>query len=164
MVIATSLGDITVELDREQAPLTVDNFLAYAGKKLYDHTIFHQVDRGFMALAGGYDLDLRTVPTDFPIRNEAHNGLKNSRGTIAMARPSNSIDSATSQFFFNLADNGSLDYQPGALDDYGYCVFGKVTAGMNVLERIGNVPVADAVNLPNMPREPITIESIRRVR
>ena len=164
VAITTSLGTITVELDRAEAPLTVDNFLSYVAKNRYDDTIFHQVDRGFMALSGGYRTDQSEVPIDFPIRNEAHNALKNVRGTIAMARPGDSIDSATSQFFFNLADNPSLDYQPGGLENYGYCVFGKVTAGLDVLDRIGEVSVADAVNLPNMPREPVIVESIRRVR
>jgi cyclophilin family peptidyl-prolyl cis-trans isomerase len=164
LAIVTSLGTITVELDRAEAPLTVDNFLNYVSKNQYDDTIFHQVDRGFMALAGGFHGDMSPVPAEFPIRNEAQNGLKNLRGTIAMARPGDSIDSATSQFFFNLADNPSLDYQPGGLENYGYCVFGKVTAGQDVLDRIGEVSVADAVNLPNMPREPLIIESIRRVR
>ena len=164
VVITTSLGAITVELDRAEAPLSVDNFLSYVSKNAYDDTIFHQVDRGFMALAGGYHGDLSPVPADFPIRNEAQNALKNVRGTIAMARPGDLVDSATSQFFFNLADNASLDYQPGGLEKYGYCVFGKVTAGLDVLDRIGAVSVADAVNLPNMPREPVIIESVRRVR
>ena len=178
VVITTSLGAITVELDRLETPLTVDNFLDYVGKNHYDDTIFHQVDRGFMVLAGGYHSNLSPIPAEFPIRNEAQEGRKNLRGTIAMARLGDSVDSATSQFFFNLSDNPALDYQPGGLENYGYCAFGKVTAGLDVLDRIASVAVADSVHpqngqrnagasvqqWPNMPREPVIIESIRRVR
>jgi cyclophilin family peptidyl-prolyl cis-trans isomerase len=163
VVIATSLGKITVELDRVRAPLTVDNFLNYVAEKRYDRTIFHQVEAGSMALAGGYGADLREISADFPIRNEAHSGLKNLRGTIAMARPADSIDGATSQFFFNLVDSPTLDYQADSIDGYGYAVFGRVTAGLEVLDKIASVEVVDNEYFPQTPRAQVVIESIRRL-
>ena len=166
--IETSLGDVTVKLDGEQAMLTVDNFLEYVDKHHYDDTIFHQVNKGQAVLGGAYAKDMVQKPTRVAVRNEAHNGLKNRRGTIAMARRPDAIDSATSQFYFNLADNPVLDHKDSSAGGYGYCVFGEVTQGMDVLDRIGNVAIHD-VPVPNgepfqaVPVEPVLVKSIRRV-
>lgn len=163
--IRTSLGELTVELDGENTPIAVDNFLAYVGENFYDGLIFHQVDAGYMALAGGYDAQLKPREPRFPVRNEAHKSAKNTRGTLAMARDPSEIDSVTSQFFINLADNTNLDHQnrddPAA---YGYCVFGKVTEGQDVLDKISAVSVAERDGMPNVPEPAVVIESIRRVR
>lgn len=164
VLIRTSLGEMTVELDPANAPIAVDNFLAYVTHRQYDGTIFHQVEDGYMALAGGYDADLKERQAEFPIRNEAHHGQKNLRGTIAMARAPEVIDSATNQFFFNLADNPNLDHQDRTPELYGYCVFGKITAGDDVLSKIGAASVADQPNFPKLPTTPIVIESVRRIR
>ena len=149
VVITTSLGDITVELDPAKAPLSVENFLAYVKAGHYDGTIFHRVIKGFMIQGGGMTPDMREKPTRPPIKNEAANGLKNERGTITMAR-TNQVDSATSQFFINTGtNNGFLDHK---VRDYGYAVFGKVVSGMNVVDKIratptgpGDVPVQQVV-------------------
>jgi cyclophilin family peptidyl-prolyl cis-trans isomerase len=144
------MGNVVVRLDREKAPLTVDNFLTYVEQGFYDQTIFHQVQKGYVILAGGFTADLVEKQTRARVRNEAHNGRKNTKGTIAMARVANYHDSASCQFFFNVADNPPLDYKPpatpGALvpaEQYGYCVFGDVIEGMDVVEKIANVPVED---------------------
>jgi cyclophilin family peptidyl-prolyl cis-trans isomerase len=162
--IRTNLGEMTLELDPQTAPIAVDNFLAYVARKHYDGTIFHQVETGYMALGGGYDAELKPREAEFPIRNEAHRGQKNLRGTIAMARAADVIDSATDQFFLNLADNPNLDHQDRTPEKYGYCVFGKVTAGEDVLDKIGAVSVADQPDFPKHPTTPVIIESIRRIR
>ena len=164
VVLATSLGEITLELDPKGAPITVDNFLSYVNRRKYDGTIFHQVVADYMALGGGFDAKLQEVRTEFPIRNEAHNGAKNVRGTIAMARAADAIDSATNQFFLNLADNSNLDHRDRTPEGYGYCVFGKVTAGDDVLEKISHVSVADQADFPQSPTTPIVIESVRQIR
>jgi cyclophilin family peptidyl-prolyl cis-trans isomerase len=159
--VRTSAGDFTLELDAVNSPLTVDNFLAYVNAGQYNGTIFHQVYDGFIALGGGYDAKFKERPTQPPIRNEAHNGLKNTRGTIAMARQSDSIDSAACQFFINLDDNASLDFTGPQADQYGYCVFGKVTAGMDVIDQIGKTPVHSTPQFENVPVKPVVIESVR---
>src|SRR5262245_19932929 len=123
VVVETSMGAITIELNREKAPLTVDNFLKYVRAKHYDGTIFHRVIPGFMIQGGGMDATMKEKPTEAPVRNEAKNGLRNTRGTIAMARL-NAPDSATAQFFINVKDNASLDY---GINGAGYAVFGRVT-------------------------------------
>jgi cyclophilin family peptidyl-prolyl cis-trans isomerase len=164
VVMRTSLGEMTIELDVEHAPITVQNFLDYANSKRYDGTIFHQVDAGYMALGGGYDRELHPQRAEFGIRNEAHNGQKNVRGTIAMAREADAIDSATNQFFLNLADNSQLDHKDRTPAGYGYCVFGRVTAGEDVLDRISAVAVSTREDFASMPVEPVVIESIRRSR
>lgn len=164
VVIKTSLGDLTVELDVQNAPITAESFLNYAGKKQYDGTIFHQVDAGYMALGGGYDRDLKLREPAFAIRNEAHHGQKNLRGTIAMARDADAIDSATNQFFFNLADNAPLDHTDRTPAGYGYCAFGKVTEGHDVLDKISAAAVQDRDDFVHVPVEPIVIESVRRIR
>ena len=162
--IETSKGKITVELDRKNAVNTVDNFLSYVGSSFYDKTIIHQVFKGQAILAGGYDTNMVAKPTHTPIRNEAANGLKNLRGTIAMSRWPDSVNSATSQFFINVADNPSLDYKDRTDQGYGYCVFGKVTKGMEVVDAINAVELRDTTTLDRTPAEPIIVMSIRRVR
>ena len=132
-----------MRLDAEKAPLTVENFRNYVARGQYDQTIFHQVlkDPVQIVLGGGYTADLKEKSALTPIRNEAHNGLKNRRGTIAMARRPNNEDSATCQFFINIADNDVLDFKARTPEGYGYCVFGEVTTGMEVLDRIAKTPV-----------------------
>ncbi len=138
--LITNLGEITIELEPERAPKTVDNFLTYLRTGAYDHTIFHRVVGGFVIQGGGYRPTLRAVPQRPPIRNESDNGLSNRTGTIAMARTSNP-HSATSQFYINLRDNPALDYHAGAKPSpWGYAVFGRVVEGMGVVRKIGAVP------------------------
>jgi peptidyl-prolyl cis-trans isomerase B (cyclophilin B) len=161
--IRTSLGDLTVELDVANAPIAVDNFLAYAARKHYDGTIFHQVEAGYIALGGGIDDKLNPRKAEFPIRNEAHHGQKNLRGTLAMARAPDAIDSATDQFFINLADNPNLDHSDRTPEKYGYCVFGKVIGGEEFLSALEQVSVSDQPDFPKLPATPIVIHSIRRI-
>jgi cyclophilin family peptidyl-prolyl cis-trans isomerase len=152
-----------MRLDAEHSPLTVDNFLNYMKTGHYNGTIFHQVYDGFIVLAGGYDSELNLRPTESPVRNEAHNGLKNRRGTVAMARQADGVDSATSQFFFNLADNPTLDFAGFESSQYGYCVFGEVTEGMDVIDRISKSKVTKTQQLENVPEQAVLIESISMV-
>lgn len=153
--LATSLGDITVELDAEKAPKTVDNFLQYVKAGHYDATVFHRVIDGFMIQGGGYKQDLQQKPTRPPIPLESRNGLSNARGTIAMAR-TGIPDSATSQFFINVNDNTALD-QANSRDGHGYAVFGKVVAGMDVVEKIKALPTQAVGPHQNMPVTPVLI-------
>ena len=139
-VLETSMGVIEIELDREKAPVTVDNFVAYVEEGFYDGLVFHRVIEGFMIQGGGFSPDGVQKETHDPIKNEARNGLKNERGTLAMARTSNP-DSATSQFFINLVDNSFLDY-PNP-DGHGYAVFGRVVEGMDVADAIESAPTGD---------------------
>jgi peptidyl-prolyl cis-trans isomerase A (cyclophilin A) len=164
VLIETSLGNITIRLDRGKAFGTVENFLSYAGANFYDQTIVHLVYKGQGILAGGYGANLVEKPTRTPIRNEAQNGLKNRRGAIAMVRQADGIDSATSQFFINVVDNPELDYKDRTPAGYGYCVFGEVTEGMDVVDKINNAPVHSASGLDQTPVEPIIVKSIRRIR
>jgi peptidyl-prolyl cis-trans isomerase A (cyclophilin A) len=151
--ISTSKGDIVLELNEEKAPVTCKNFLQYVQDKFYDGTIFHRVIKGFMIQCGGMTADMRPKQTKPPIINEAKNGLKNDRGTTAMARTSNP-DSATSQFFINHANNDFLNY---GVRDAGYTVFGKVVEGMDVVDKIAEVPTHPG----DVPTETIVINSIR---
>lgn len=161
VLMTTSKGDIALELNREKAPITVANFLAYTDKKFYDGTIFHRIMKTFMIQGGGFTEDGKQKPTDKTIKNEWQNGLKNTRGTIAMARIGGNPDSASSQFFINVADNAVLDQ---ARDGAAYAVFGKVVAGMDVVDQIRNVPVGpDARGEPSKPTEIITIEKVKRL-
>lgn len=153
--LATSLGDITVELDAEKAPKTVDNFLQYVKAGHYDATVFHRVIDGFMIQGGGYKQDLQQKPTRPPIPLESRNGLTNARGTIAMAR-TGIPDSATSQFFINVNDNLPLD-QANSRDGHGYAVFGKVVAGMDVVDKIKALPTQAVGMHQNMPVTPVLI-------
>ena len=156
----TSAGDIVLELNRELAPVSVENFLAYVKDGAYDGTIFHRVIAGFMIQGGGFDTNMKKRPTQSPIRNEAHNGLKNLRGTLAMAR-TQVVDSATNQFFINCKDNGFLDHRGKEPRGYGYAVLGKVLEGMDVVERIEKVPTGRKGPLQDVPVEDVIIESVQ---
>jgi peptidyl-prolyl cis-trans isomerase A (cyclophilin A) len=161
VVLSTSEGDITVELNAAKAPKTVENFLAYVKSGHYDGTIFHRVIDGFMIQGGGFTADMKQKPTRAPIPLESRNGLKNERGTIAMARTS-VPDSATSQFFINVVDNPRLDH-PNP-DGHGYAVFGRVVAGMEVVDRIRVVPTISAGGHQNVPAKPVLIRAARIVQ
>jgi peptidyl-prolyl cis-trans isomerase B (cyclophilin B) len=163
VLIQTNKGAIKVELDREKAPATVDNFLTYVDESFYEGTIFHRVIEGFMIQGGGYDEDMKEKPTHAPIQNEADNGLKNERGTIAMAR-TNDPHSATAQFFINHKDNGFLNHRSKDPHGWGYAVFGKVTDGMDVVDAIATTPTGPGGPFPkDVPQEAIVIEKITRV-
>lgn len=162
ILMKTSKGDITIELDASKAPLTVKNFLSYVDEKFYDGTIFHRVVKGFMIQGGGLTADFAEKPTKPAIKNEAANGLKNLRGTIAMAR-TEEIHSATAQFFINHVDNSYLDHVPNNPDRYGYAVFGRVIAGLDIVDAIANVRTGTVQGYADAPRETITIISIRRI-
>lgn len=162
--IETNLGAFTVTLDPEHAPLTVENFLSYVESGHYDQTIFHQVVDGYIVLGGGFTADLVEKPAQTPIRNEAHNGLSNKRGTIAMARQFDVIDSSTCQFFINLGDNTALDHKSRSVEEYGYCVFGQVTEGMEVVDKIAKAPVHDVPGFEMTPQQAVVVKSARRIR
>lgn len=155
----TSMGTITLELDDEKAPETVANFVRYAKDGHYDGTIFHRVIDGFMVQGGGFTKGMNQKETREPIRNEAMNGLRNLRGTIAMARTM-VVDSATSQFFINLVDNAFLDFQSPTPQGFGYAVFGKVTDGMDVVDRIAKVKTGFSGPHQNVPEEAIVIKRV----
>ncbi|MBD9664100.1 peptidyl-prolyl cis-trans isomerase A (cyclophilin A) [Variovorax beijingensis] len=154
--LATSAGDILVELDQAKAPQTVENFLQYVKDKHYDGTVFHRVIDGFMIQGGGFTADMQQKPTRAPIPLEAGNGLKNDRYTIAMARTGNP-NSATSQFFINVKNNDSLNAP--SPDGYGYTVFGRVVAGTEVVDKIRAVQTGNKGGMQNVPLEPIIIKS-----
>lgn len=158
----TTMGDITLELYQDKAPDTVKNFLGYVDDKFYDGTIFHRVIKGFMIQGGGHTADMSKKPTKGPIKNEADNGLSNQRGTISMARMPDP-HSATSQFFINLVDNVNLDFSAKTDQGYGYCVFGKVISGMDVVDAIANVKIMTRHGMQNVPRETVEIISVRKV-
>lgn len=163
VAVKTSMGTIELELNEEKAPVSVKNFLAYVDQKLYDGTIFHRVIDNFMIQGGGYDQALKRKPTQPPIKNEAGNGLPNVKGSIAMAR-TNVVDSATNQFFINLKDNGFLNQRGQTPSTYGYAVFGKVIAGMDVVEKIAKVrTIAKNSLFGDYPEPQVVIESVRRV-
>ena len=153
------MGTIVLSLDDTKAPETVANFVQYAKDGHYDGTIFHRVIDGFMIQGGGFTRDMNQKPTREPIRNEAMNGLKNKRGTIAMARTM-VVDSATSQFFINLVDNDFLDFQNPTPQGFGYAVFGSVTDGMSVVDAIAKVKTGFAGPHQNVPEEPVVIKKI----
>jgi peptidyl-prolyl cis-trans isomerase B (cyclophilin B) len=157
--VETSMGNITLELNAEKAPVTVANFLAYAKEGFYEGTIFHRVIDGFMIQGGGMTADMKEKKNKATIRNEAFNGLKNLRGTIAMAR-TQVVDSATSQFFINLADNAFLDHQNKTVSGYGYAVFGKVTEGMETVDAIRKVPTGNSGGHQDVPQMPVTINKV----
>jgi cyclophilin family peptidyl-prolyl cis-trans isomerase len=155
----TSLGDFTVELLPAQAPETVKNFLRYVDDSFFDGTLFHRVVPGFVIQGGGLTAGFQQKATRDPVQNEASNGLKNLRGTLSMAR-TNEIHSATSQFFVNLRDNDFLDHKPG---QYGYAVFGRVSSGMDVIDRIAQVGTGRRKGYDDAPLEDVIIRSARRV-
>lgn len=158
-VIETTVGNITVELWPEVAPGTVTNFQKYATSGFYSGTIFHRVMRGFMIQGGGFGKNLQQKAPRSPIKNEASPAAKNLRGTIAMARTA-AVDSGTSQFYINLADNAPLDQRDTSPGGFGYCVFGKVIAGMEVVDAIAAIPTMALGMFQNLPRRPIVIETV----
>jgi cyclophilin family peptidyl-prolyl cis-trans isomerase len=157
--IETSMGSITLELDAAKAPVTVKNFCDYAKSGHYNGTIFHRVIDGFMIQGGGFTAAMDQKPTNAPIKNEATNGLSNARGTIAMAR-TQVVDSATSQFFINLTDNTFLDHRAPDPRGFGYAVFGKVTDGMDVVDKIAKVKTRSVGYYENVPEEAVTIRKV----
>jgi cyclophilin family peptidyl-prolyl cis-trans isomerase len=153
-VISTTMGDITVELFKDKAPVSVENFLRYATEGFYTGTIFHRVVRNFVIQGGGYTEGMKEKPTHEPIQNEATNGLRNLRGTLSMAR-TQVLRSATSQFYINVADNAALDHRGYTPSDFGYAVFGRVLSGMEVADKIAAVPTRT-----ENPIDPITITAV----
>lgn len=156
VVIKTNMGTIEMALDAEKAPISVQNFLSYVKTSFYDSTIFHRVIPNFMIQGGGFTVGMTQKPTQPPIKNEAGNGLKNKRGTVAMAR-TNVINSATCQFFINHVDNEFLDHTDDTAKGFGYAVFGQVTKGMDVVDKIASV----ATGAQDVPRQPVVILSVR---
>lgn len=161
VLMKTSLGDIVIELDQEKAPKTVENFLKYVDDGFYSNLIFHRVIGNFMIQGGGFDVDMNQKKTRAPIPLESRNGLKNDVGTIAMARTS-VPDSATSQFFINTVNNNGLNYP--SPDGNGYAVFGKVVQGMDTVEKIAKVPTGRKGMHGDVPREPVIIQSVERIK
>lgn len=158
----TNYGVITLELYDEQAPLTVKNFLAYVGNGHYDNTVFHRVIDNFMIQGGGFDAEMKQKKTLDPIQNEANNGLKNEIYTIAMARTSD-VHSATAQFFINVKNNSFLDFTAPTAQGYGYCVFGKVIEGMEIVDKIKKVKTGNQAGHENVPLENVVIERVEIV-
>jgi peptidyl-prolyl cis-trans isomerase B (cyclophilin B) len=154
--LATDKGDIVIQLDAKAAPKTVTNFLSYVNAGFYDGTIFHRVIAGFMIQGGGFDADMRRKPIRPPIVNEADNGLSNKIGTIAMARTPDP-HSASAQFFINVKDNAFLDHREKSAQGWGYCVFGKVVSGMDVVRTIENVATTSRGGMRDVPRTPVVI-------
>ena len=157
--MTTSLGSITIELNQEKAPKTVENFLNYVESGFYEGTIFHRVIAGFMIQGGGMDKEMKTKPTNPSIENEANNGLSNLYGTIAMARTS-SPHSATAQFFINTEDNRGLDFQSETEQGWGYCVFGEVTDGIEVVSAIEEKPTTTRNGHQDVPEENVSIDKV----
>jgi cyclophilin family peptidyl-prolyl cis-trans isomerase len=158
-LMTTSLGEIVIELDAEKAPISATNFDSYVKKAYYDGTIFHRVIENFMIQGGGFDENMQQKETDAQIENEAANGLKNLRGTLAMARTS-AVHSATSQFFINTVDNASLDHRSPDPGGFGYCVFGKVIEGLEVVDAIRSVKTGNSGHFQDVPQETVKIISI----
>ena len=161
VVIETSLGSITAELDRANAPLSVDNFLEYIESGHYSDTVFHRVIKGFMVQGGGFTADMQQKPPRSPVKNEARNGLSNARGTLAMAR-TNVVDSATSQFFINVVDNAALNNRGTTPAEYGYAVFGRVSDedSLDVVDQIEAVATGRRGPYNDVPETPVEILSI----
>ena len=164
VIIETGKGEITLELDDVKAPISVKNFLSYVDQGYYKETIFHRVIANFMIQGGGLTADLQAKPPgQAPIKNEAGNGLKNLRGSVAMAR-TGIVDSATSQFFINLVDNSFLDHRDESSSGFGYAVFGKVIGGMDVVDKIGASPTGTRNRFRDVPVETVVIKDVRRVK
>ena len=159
ILMTTTVGPMTLELDADNAPKTVENFLYYVSSGFYDGTIFHRVIDNFMVQGGGFTADMEQKATQAPIENEANNGLKNALGTIAMARTQDP-HSATAQFFINVQDNDFLNHTGENMQGWGYAVFGRVTEGENVLDKIRCVQTGSQVGHQDVPVEPIIIESV----
>ena len=163
LVIETNEGNVKIELFQNEAPISVKNFLEYAKSGFYAGTIFHRVIPGFMIQGGGFTAEMQIKPTNGQIKNEAANGLKNLRGTLAMAR-TNVVDSASSQFFINVVNNGFLDHRDNGSQGYGYAVFGKVIAGMDVVDKIAATPTGMRMGMRDVPVTPIVIKSVKVVK
>ncbi|MBV4368320.1 peptidylprolyl isomerase A [Erwinia phyllosphaerae] len=157
VLLTTSAGNIELELNNQKAPVSTKNFVDYVNNGFYNNTVFHRVIPGFMVQGGGFTADMQQKPTNAPIKNEADNGLLNKRGTIAMARTADK-DSATSQFFINVADNAFLDH---GQRDFGYAVFGKVIKGQDVADKIAQVPTQNVGPYQNVPVKPVVILSAK---
>ena len=166
VVLHTSAGDIKVKLFAEKAPQTVDNFLNnYARRGFYDETIFHHIEPGMMLIGGGFTSDLQPKETRAAIYNESRNGLTNRKGTVAMIHDPEAVHSATSQFFINLVDNPTFDFQAGETEDtFGYCVFGEVIEGMEVVEQIAATPTTAQGDFPAVPTRTVMIEKVEQLR
>jgi peptidyl-prolyl cis-trans isomerase A (cyclophilin A) len=158
VIMETSMGNVKIKLDPQMAPISVKNFLDYVKSGFYNKTIFHRVIPGFMIQGGGFTAELKQKTTKAPIKNEGGNGLKNDRGTIAMARTANP-DSATAQFFINVVNNDSLN-RPSP-DGFGYTVFGKVISGMDVVDKIAQVPTGYKMGMGDVPETPVVIKSMK---
>lgn len=161
VIIETSMGNITAELFEDKAPITTANFLSYIDKNFYNETIFHRVIDGFMIQGGGFTADMSQKKTDAPIKNEARADVPNARGTLAMARTA-VVDSATAQFFINLKDNAFLNHSAPNPQGFGYAVFGKVTDGMDVVDKIAKVSTGNSKGHGDVPVEAVVIRSIKR--
>lgn len=161
VIIKTNMGEMTVELFEDKAPISVKNFLAYVNKGQYKNTVFHRVIDGFMIQGGGFDKDMNQKKVDAPIKNEATNGLKNEVGTLAMAR-TGVVDSATSQFFINVSDNEFLNHRDTTAAGYGYAVFGKVKTGMPVVNKIKAVKTGNKMGHNDVPTEAVVILDITK--
>lgn len=162
VIIRTTFGEIQLELDADKAPKTVENFIKYATEGYYDGTIFHRVIDNFMIQGGGFDSDMQQKPTGEPVENEADNGLKNDFGTVAMARTMEP-HSATAQFFINVKDNDFLNHSGKNMQGWGYTVFGKITSGSEVLDKIRAVPTTSRNGHQDVPNDPVIIESVEIV-
>ena len=160
VLMETSMGNVTIELFKEKAPISVRNFLSYVKEGFYDGLIFHRVIGNFMIQGGGMDENMQQKKTKFAIKNEATNGLSNKRGTLAMARTS-VVDSATSQFFINVVDNPFLDNRGKTPDLFGYAVFGQVAEGMDVVDAIRQVKTGNRAGQGDVPQEPVFIRSVK---
>ena len=159
VTVSTSMGDITLELFKGQAPVSVENFLRYVNEGFYEGTIFHRVKAGFMIQGGGYTDTMVEKTPHAPIQNEATNGLRNTRGTLAMAR-TRALRSATAQFYINLANNSMLDHKSYSPDEFGYAVFGRVLSGMDIVDKIAAVPTATAGEHEDVPTTPVVIKKV----
>lgn len=159
VVVSTSMGDITLELFKDRAPVSVENFLRYAQEGFYEGTIFHRVKADFMIQGGGFTPEMFEKPTRRPILNEATNGARNTRGTLAMAR-TRALRSATSQFYINVVDNRALDHTGYSPEDFGYAVFGRVLSGMDVVDKIAAVPTTTKSEMDDVPAAPVVITKV----
>jgi cyclophilin family peptidyl-prolyl cis-trans isomerase len=159
VVVSTSMGEITIELFKDRAPVSVENFLQYVRDGHYEGTIFHRVKRAYVIQGGGYTSEMVERATRPPIMNEATNGLKNTRGTVAMAR-TRALRSATSQFYINLVNNSMLDHRGYSPEDFGYAVFGRVLSGMDVVDQIAATPTGISGDHEDVPKTPIVIQKV----